>query len=200
MNAANVVSRGTRRSGARGATPAAVRVRFDAYELDERNALLLRDGKAVAIAPRPFSLLCALAREPGSLVTKNALLDDVWGHQFFSDSVLKTAVSEVRTALDDDPREPRFIKTVSRRGYRFIAATTALPDPAPIPGTDFSGPPSFDVSAQAVAHADAVPCAAACMLPRPVYATTEEVRYARELKRRLMASFFGRCWEESPCP
>ena len=68
-------------------------------------------------------MLCALARTPGSLVTKNALLDVVWGHRFVTESVLKTAISEVRAALDDDPKQPRYIETVSRRGYRFIAAT-----------------------------------------------------------------------------
>ena len=98
-----------------------VRVRFDAFELDEPNALLLRKGKAVALAPKPFGVLCALARRPGSLLTKHALLDEVWGHQFVTESVLKTAISEVRAALDDDPKQPRCIETVSRRGYRFIA-------------------------------------------------------------------------------
>jgi len=100
-----------------------VRVHFDAFELDEANALLLRNGKAVTLAPKPFGVLCALARRPGSLLTKHALLDDVWGHQFVTDSVLKTAISEVRAALDDDPKQPRYIETVSRRGYRFVAAT-----------------------------------------------------------------------------
>jgi DNA-binding winged helix-turn-helix (wHTH) protein len=56
------------------------------------------------------------------LVTKNALLDAVWGHRFVTESVLKSAISEVRTALADDPKQPRYIETVSRRGYRFIAA------------------------------------------------------------------------------
>jgi len=104
-----------------------VRVRFDRFELDEANARLLRDGTPVALAPTPFSVLCALARQPGSLLTTNALLDEVWGHQFVTDSVLRTAVSELRTALDDDARKPRFIETVSRRGYRFIAAPSAIP-------------------------------------------------------------------------
>jgi DNA-binding winged helix-turn-helix (wHTH) protein len=109
-----------------------VRVRFDAFELDEPNALLLRDGKAVTLAPKPFGVLCALARRPSSLLTKHALLDDVWGHQFVSDSVLKTAISELRAALHDDPKEPRYIETVSRRGYRFIASTiTASSQRAP---------------------------------------------------------------------
>src|SRR5512135_506251 len=103
-----------------------VRVRFDRFELDEANARLLRDGAPVALAPTPFGVLCALARQPGSLLTTNALLDQVWGHQFVTDSVLRTAISELRTALDDDARKPRFIETVSRRGYRFIAATSAI--------------------------------------------------------------------------
>ncbi len=88
---------------------------------------MLRDGAAVALAPTPFAVLCALVRQPGSLLTTNALLDDVWGHQFVTDSVLRTAISELRTALDDDARNPRFIETVSRRGYRFIAAPSAIP-------------------------------------------------------------------------
>src|SRR5678816_3655396 len=77
-----------------------IRVRFDRFELDEANATLLRDGKAVALAPTPFAVLCALARQPASLLAKNALLDQVWGHQFVSDSVLKTAISDLRAALD----------------------------------------------------------------------------------------------------
>ncbi|MFO1324509.1 MAG: winged helix-turn-helix domain-containing protein [Burkholderiales bacterium] len=98
-------------------------MRFDAFELDEANALLLQNGKAVNLAPKTLAVLCELARTPGSLVTKVALLDRVWGHRFVTESVLKTAVSDVRAALDDDPRQPRYIETVSRRGYRFIAAT-----------------------------------------------------------------------------
>jgi len=104
-----------------------VRVRFDHFELDEPNARLLRDGIAVSLAPTPFAVLCALVRQPGALLTTNALLDEVWGHQFVTDSVLRTAISDLRTALDDDARRPRFIATVSRRGYRFIAAASAIP-------------------------------------------------------------------------
>jgi DNA-binding winged helix-turn-helix (wHTH) protein len=97
-----------------------VQVRFDRFELDEANARLLRDGTAIALPPTPFAVLCALVRQSGSLLTTNALLDEVWGHQFVTDSVLRTAISELRTTLDDDARKPRFIETVSRRGYRFI--------------------------------------------------------------------------------
>jgi DNA-binding winged helix-turn-helix (wHTH) protein/tetratricopeptide (TPR) repeat protein len=111
-----------------------VRVRFDRFELDEANATLICDGKAVALPPTPFAVLCALVRQPASLLTKHALLDQVWGHQVVSDSVLKTAISDLRAVLHDDARHPRLIETVSRRGYRFIAATTAIRASSP-PGT-----------------------------------------------------------------
>jgi DNA-binding winged helix-turn-helix (wHTH) protein len=117
-------------------TAETLRIRFAEFALDEGNATLLRDAKAVALAPTPFNLLCALARHPGVLLTKDILLDTVWGHQFVTESVLKTAISDLRTALGDNPREPRIIETVSRRGYRFIAPTaaaTALPAAVVVP-------------------------------------------------------------------
>jgi DNA-binding winged helix-turn-helix (wHTH) protein len=107
------------------ADPSVTRLRFDRFELDEAEARLTCGGEPVALAPKPFAVLCALARTPGSLVTKNALLDLVWGHRFVTESVLKTAISDVRAALDDDPKQPRYIETVSRRGYRFIASQRA---------------------------------------------------------------------------
>jgi DNA-binding winged helix-turn-helix (wHTH) protein len=102
-------------------------LRFDRFELDETEARLTCAGEPVALAPKPFAVLCALARTPRALVTKNALLDAVWGHRFVTESVLKSAVSEVRAALGDDPKQPRYIETVSRRGYRFIAAAAGAP-------------------------------------------------------------------------
>lgn len=105
-------------------TAGVVQLRFDGFELDEANARFTRAGRPVPLPPRPFAVLCALARSPGMLVTKDALLDAVWGHRFVTESVLKTATSEVRAALGDDPKQPRYIETVSRRGYRFIAATS----------------------------------------------------------------------------
>ena len=102
-----------------------VRVRFDVFELDETNARLVRDGRPLSVAPTPFALLCALVRQPGALLSKGALLDAVWGHRFVSEAVLKTAISDLRTVLQDDARRPRFIETVSRRGYRFIGVPGA---------------------------------------------------------------------------
>ena len=164
----------------------ALRVRFGRFELDEANFRLLRDGKAVALAPTPFAVLCMLARQPGTLLSKNALLDEVWGHQFVSDSVLKTAVSELRTALEDDAREPRFIETVSRRGYRFIASTSAVQDD-----------PREAGQLARVAGVDATTSLCGCPLPLPAYATDDEILYAHELKQRLRASYLGRRAQEA---
>ena len=108
-----------------------VPLRFEEFVLDEGNARLLRNGQAVPLAPKPFALLCELVRRQGSLCTKQTLLDKVWGHQFVSDSVLKTAISDLRTVLGDDARSPRFIETASRRGYRFVAPVTTIPVASP---------------------------------------------------------------------
>ena len=96
-------------------------------------------------------MLCALARHPGALLTKHALLDEVWGHSFVSDSVLKGAISDVRMVLDDDPQHPRFIETVPRRGYRFIAVLTPLSAEPPSSGSAGFIRADTDVAEQASA-------------------------------------------------
>jgi len=98
-----------------------VHLRFDAFELDEANARLTRNGAPVGIPPKAFAVLCTLARSHGKLVTKDALLDAVWGHHHVSESVLKNIISSIRAALSDDAKTPRYIETASRFGYRFIA-------------------------------------------------------------------------------
>src|SRR5215831_377769 len=103
----------------------ALRLRFDAFELNEADARLKRDGVPVSLAPKAFAVLCTLARQPGTLVTKDALLDAVWGHRHVSESVLKTTISEVRAALADDAKQPRYIETASRRGYRFVGVVAS---------------------------------------------------------------------------
>lgn len=93
---------------------------FGPFVLDTAAASLLRDGQTVLLAPRPFGLLCHLLDHAQMLVTKDALLDAVWGHRHVSESVLKGTVNTLRAALGDDARAPQWIATVPRRGYRFI--------------------------------------------------------------------------------
>jgi DNA-binding winged helix-turn-helix (wHTH) protein/tetratricopeptide (TPR) repeat protein len=108
--------------------PQPLLIRFGGFEIDEANAQLKRGAEVLALPPRAFAVLCELARRPGQLVTKDALLDAVWGHRHVSESVLKSAVRQLRAVLGDDARTPRFIGTASRRGYRFIAPAGASPD------------------------------------------------------------------------
>jgi len=129
-------------------------LRFEKFELDEANASLVHDGKAVALAPTPFAVLCALVRHPGQLLTKDALLDEVWGHQFVSESVLKTVISDLRTLLGDDARKPRFIETVSRRGYRFVAPVA--PTTARVTGDAAQAAAALPVPASFIGRRDAL--------------------------------------------
>jgi DNA-binding response OmpR family regulator len=91
------------------------------FVLDESNARLTRDGAPQDLPPKAFAVLCLLARNAQKLVTKDELLDAVWGHRHVSESVLKTIINQLRNQLGDDPRAPRYIETLNRRGYRFIA-------------------------------------------------------------------------------
>ena len=111
-------------------TSPSLRLRFHRFGLDEADARLTRAGQLLPRAPKLFAVLFALAPTPRTLVTKNALLDSVWGHRFVTESVLKSTISELRAALQDDARHPRYIETVSRRGYRFIATLNAPAAPA----------------------------------------------------------------------
>jgi DNA-binding winged helix-turn-helix (wHTH) protein len=153
-------------------TEHALRLRFDPFELDEADARLTRAGQPVPLAPKPFAVLCALARAPRTLVTKNALLDSVWGHRFVSESVLKSTISELRAALDDDPKQPRYIETVSRRGYRFIAAGVGAHSQSPAAGErNAAGHPAL-AALTALCRGDA----ALAELIRTVAATLERER------------------------
>jgi DNA-binding winged helix-turn-helix (wHTH) protein len=180
MNAANVIPLSAPHAGFHGTANlpavAPIRVRFDRFELDEADARLTCAGEPVALAPKPLAVLCALARTPRMLVTKNALLDAVWGHRFVTDSVLKTAISEVRAVLNDDCKQPRYIETVSRRGYRFIALAATVPSRAGVETTNPSIGPAH--SAHSVLTALCRSDAAVAGLIRMVAATLERERFS----------------------
>jgi len=96
------------------------------YVLDESNARITREGVPLEIPPKAFAVLCHLARNAQKLVTKDELLDAVWGHRHVSESVLKTTINQLRSQLGDDPRAPRYIETANRRGYRMVAQVAPL--------------------------------------------------------------------------
>src|SRR5215831_13739477 len=94
---------------------------FEGYALDLANEQLLHEGDVVALTPKAFAVLRRLVEDAGQLVRKDDLLRSVWRDTHVSDGVLRVIILEIRRALDDDSEQPRFIETVPRRGYRFIA-------------------------------------------------------------------------------
>ncbi|MCI0467795.1 MAG: winged helix-turn-helix domain-containing protein, partial [Beijerinckiaceae bacterium] len=97
---------------------------FETFRLEPANARLWRGSDLVNLAPKPFDLLCCLAEQPGKLVTKDELFKAAWPNLHVSESSLSVAINVLRLALGDDPKAPRFIETVPRRGYRFITPVT----------------------------------------------------------------------------
>lgn len=99
---------------------------FGEYRLDSQSGQLYRGSAAVPLTPKAFALLQHLASSSGRLLTKEELLDTLWPGVYVTDAVLKTAVREIRRALDDSSHTPRYIETAHRRGYRFIAPVTIV--------------------------------------------------------------------------
>jgi DNA-binding winged helix-turn-helix (wHTH) protein len=101
-------------------TPTAV-IEFPPFQLDLRAGQLRCNATPLSLRPKTYAVLRHLVEHPGELVTKRALLDAVWPHVAVAEDVVRISVAELRTALGDDRTAPRFIETVPRRGYRFIA-------------------------------------------------------------------------------
>jgi DNA-binding winged helix-turn-helix (wHTH) protein len=105
-----------------------VRLQFDSFELDLRTRELRRDGRAVRLQDQPLRLLALLAGQPGVLVTRAEIEKELWGEDTvveFEHSI-NTAMRKIREALGDDLEKPRFIETLPRKGYRFIAQVQAV--------------------------------------------------------------------------
>ena len=102
----------------------------DAVFFDPANQLLTISGERAQISPKAFSVLKYLHEHKQKLVTKDDLLSAVWPKVFVTDAVLKVAVGELRKALNDHPKQPTFIETVHRKGYRFIGDMSLATDAA----------------------------------------------------------------------
>jgi TolB-like protein/DNA-binding winged helix-turn-helix (wHTH) protein len=115
-------------------------MRFGCFELDEINGELRRDGALVKLPPRQFRLLHLLAKNSGQVVAREEIQREIWGTDTYVDFQrnLNVCIAQIRAALEDDSESPRFIQTVPRRGYRFVAQVEA-------PVTAPADPPSADV-------------------------------------------------------
>ncbi|HEY5908451.1 MAG TPA: winged helix-turn-helix domain-containing protein, partial [Vicinamibacteria bacterium] len=122
------------------------RYRFGEFTLSPKTRILRRGSVELPLIPRYFDLLCLLLQRRREAVHRREIFDAVWSDVVVSDSALTQAVRTLRRALGDDPKEPQFIRTVSRHGYRFVCpevieepddgAAPSGPSPAPVPALE----------------------------------------------------------------
>jgi len=126
------------------------RLRFGIFEADLQTGELRKRGRLVRLQEQPFQVLAVLLATPGELVTRDELQRRLWGADTFVDfdHGLNKAVNKIRAALGDSADSPRFVETVARRGYRFIADVAVVDfEPAsrdPRPPSTAGDPPTVD--------------------------------------------------------
>ena len=106
-------------------------VRFGSFEADLQEGKLTKMGSRVRLQEQPFRILAQLLERPGQLVTREEIRQKLWSHDTYVgfDDALNTAVRKLREALNDSADNPRFLETVPRRGYRFVAPVDGPPEP-----------------------------------------------------------------------
>lgn len=104
------------------------RYRFDDVVVDRQNFRVLKNGKSRTLEPRIFDLLIFLIENRGRVIEKQELFEQVWKQAFVTDNALTRAIKEIRRTTGDDASAPRYIETVPKRGYRFIAEVTSSSD------------------------------------------------------------------------
>jgi len=104
--------------------------RFGVFEAKMHSGELRCDGTRIHLQSQPFLVLALLLERAGELVTREELRDHVWPENTFVefDYALNTAIKKIRAVLGDDASTPRYVETVPRRGYRFIAPVSLAPD------------------------------------------------------------------------
>ena len=111
--------------------PASLRaIRFGVFQVDLQQQQLLKKGIRLKLQSQPFSILLTLLSQPGKVVTKEELRRKLWPDDVFIDfdHSLGTAINKLREVLDDSADNPRFVETLPRRGYRFIAPVEMVGD------------------------------------------------------------------------
>ena len=99
---------------------------FDRFRLEIAEQRLLREGETVALPPKEFDTLRLLVEQSGRLVSRQELLDHVWAGTFVSNQTIAQRISVLRKALGEGTSASRFIETVPKRGYRFVAPVRVL--------------------------------------------------------------------------
>jgi DNA-binding winged helix-turn-helix (wHTH) protein/pimeloyl-ACP methyl ester carboxylesterase len=123
--------------GARLGTLRSVIYAFDQYQLDTQRFELREENAVIALEPQVFSVLAFLIERRDRVVSKDELLEGVWGTSFVTDAALSTRIMEARRAVADNGRDQRLIRTIQRRGYRFVGDVR---ESGETPKTDESAP------------------------------------------------------------
>jgi eukaryotic-like serine/threonine-protein kinase len=125
-------------------------IRFGGFELDAANGELRKAGISLKIHPQPFRVLMLLAMRPGQIVTREEIQHALWGDHTFVDfeNGINFCVTQIRAAISDDADNPRYVQTLPRRGYRFIAPIT--PPDAERPAVLITGAPRNEETATEV--------------------------------------------------
>lgn len=119
--------------------------RFGPFTVESKAYRLLRSGVVVQASPKVIDLLLYLVARPSALVTKEELFSALWPDVAVTDNALTQAVSELRQALGDEPSHPKYVQTVARRGYRFIAPVQIPELPAVAADVAVMRPPALAV-------------------------------------------------------
>ena len=115
---------------------------FGSFALDVSNQCLWKGGELVPLPPKPFAVLQYLVEHPGRLISHDELLDALWPETYVQPQVLRTYMLDLRKALGDDARQPLYIQSLPKRGYRFVAEVGEREQAAPSPGASTENPPS----------------------------------------------------------
>ena len=138
---------------------------FGCFALDTANECLWREGAKIALQPKPFAVLRYLVEHPGRLITHDELLDALWPETYVQPQVLRTYMLELRKVLGDDAGQPRYIQTMPKRGYSFVAQVTE----AAAQAASMASPTAVPLNAWAQPHA------ASAVQTAPLFGRDEEM-------------------------
>ena len=170
-------------------SPGSPLYRFSGHTLSPARRTLVRDGRELPLIPRCFDLLVLLIERRNEAVSRRELLDAVWSDVVVTDGALSQAVRILRRTLGDDPREPTFIRTVQRHGYRFVCddvveePDTGPPEPVRAATAEPDANASFDEALETLLDDDPDDAEGADVRRRQAAETLHELGTAEALDR-----------------
>lgn len=183
-----------------------MRIAFAGHEMDLRRQELKRGGEIVHVEPQVFDLLLHLVRNRDRVVSKDELFDIVWNGRIVSEAALSSRINAARRALGDDGERQALIKTIHKRGFRFVGTVQdeAAPEPAPLPPEALPEPAEAPPPRRTTGRPSIVALPFANLSPEPdteyfSYGLTEDIirllarnRWLEVLSRHSAAAFKGR--------